>query len=430
MSTINYQIMIKHIFKIIWAQRKSNGWILGELVIVMCALWFMMDKLWVDVRCYNAPMGYDISNTWRFKLSTLSSNAPGYVPDSLYDSNATQDLLKLMERIRQEQEVEEVCVTYWSMPYSNGSSWGTLLPLGADTSKAVGQNYHKLKVSPSYFDVFRMKDKEGRAITPLVENAYRPLVITAEAEDFFFGGQSAIGRQISENDDLSEPFTIAAVLPTFRSNDFDRPENCAFTILKGESLQEFVKNFGVRSAELSVRTKRPMTEDEMYAFLEKTADRMTVNNTFVHGVALLADQRDDQLRFTKNENSKKLSMMAFLLVNVFFGIVGTFWLRTERRRSEIGLRMAIGSSRGRLGEYMYLEGLGLLAITVPILLVFVFNMAFLDKLDSYREPLSILRFLVTLSVSYLLMAGMICMGIWFPVRKAVKMAPAEALHYE
>ena len=105
-------------------------------------------------------------------------------------------------------------------------------------------------------------------------------------------------------------------------------------------------------------------------------------------------------------------------------------VRTAWRRSEIGLRMAIGSSRGRLGESMYLEGLGLLAITVPILLVFVFNMAFLDKLDSYREPLSILRFLVTLSVSYLLMAGMICMGIWFPVRKAVKMAPAEALHYE
>ena len=44
--------------------------------------------------------------------------------------------------------------------------------------------------------------------------------------------------------------------------------------------------------------------------------------------------------------------------------------------------------------------------------------------------LLVLRFLVTLSVSYLLMAGMICMGIWFPVRKAVKMAPAEALHYE
>ena len=86
--------MIKHIFKIIWAQRKSNGWILGELVIVMCALWFMMDKLWVDVRCYNAPMGYDISNTWRFKLSTLSSNAPGYVPDSLYDNGTLKNVIE------------------------------------------------------------------------------------------------------------------------------------------------------------------------------------------------------------------------------------------------------------------------------------------------------------------------------------------------
>lgn len=89
-------------------------------------------------------------------------------------------------------------------------------------------------------------------------------------------------------------------------------------------MQEFVKDFDVRSAELSVRAKCPITEDEMYAFLEKTADRMTIDNTFIHGVTLLVNQRDDQLRFTKNKNSKKLPMMAFLLVNVFFSIVGTF----------------------------------------------------------------------------------------------------------
>ncbi|WP_455621093.1 ABC transporter permease [Parabacteroides sp.] len=422
--------MVKHIIKVIWAQRRSNGWILGELVIVMCALWFMIDKLWVDLRCYYAPMGYDITDTWRFRLSTLSPSAPGYVPDSLYGSDPTRDLLTLLERVRQEPEVEEACVTFWSMPYSFGNSWGTLLPLGEDTAKAVGQSFHKLKVSPEYFDVFRVKDKQGRDVAPLVRDAYRPLVVTAESEDFFFGGKSAVGRQISGNDDLSEPYTVAAVLPTFRSNDFDRPENCAFTILKGESLEECVKAFGIDYAELSVRVRRSMTEDEMSVFLERTADRFTVNNLFVQGVNLLANQRDIQLSFTKNENNKKLSLMAFLLVNVFFGIVGTFWLRTERRRGEIGLRMAIGSSRGRLGEYMYLEGLSLLAITVPILLVFVLNMAFLDKLDTYREPLTLWRFLATTGVSYLLMAGMICMGIWFPVRKAVKMAPAEALHYE
>ncbi len=422
--------MIKHLCKIIWAQRRGNGWILGELVIVMCAFWFLIDRLWVDLRCYYAPMGYDITDTWRLRLARLSPQAPGYVPDSLYGSDTTRDLLTLMERIRLEPEVESVCVSYWSMPYSFGNSWGTLLPLGEDTAQAVGKSFHKLKVSPEYFDVFRMRDKEGRAVSPLVRDAYRPMVVTAESEDFFFGGKSAVGRQISGNDDLSDPFTVVAVLPTFRSYDFDRPENCAFTILKGESLEEYVNSFDVRSAEVSMRMRRAMTEDEMSAFLERTAERFMVNNLFVQGVTLLADQRDIQLSFTRNEHSKRLCMMAFLLANVFFGVVGTFWLRTERRKGEIGLRMAVGSSRGEIGRYLYAEGLCLLAATLPVLLLFALNMAFLDKLDTYREPLTLWRFLATMGVSYLLMASMICAGIWFPARKAVRMAPAEALHYE
>lgn len=422
--------MIKHILKIIWAQRKSNGWILGELIVVMCALWFMTDKLWVDTRCYNAPMGYDISDTWRFELSTLSSQAPRYVPDSLYDSNPTQDLLSLMDRLRQDPLVDEACATYWSIPYGNAESWGSMYPVGEDTAAFVGKSFHKLSVGPTYFDVLRIKDKEGRAVTPLVKDAFRPMVVTADGEKEFFQGKSAVGRQISGNPELRDPSTVVAVLPTFRSNDFDRPENCAFTILKGESLEEAVKTFGATATGLLVRMKRPMAEDEMYAFLEGMGDRLRVNNLFVHGVTRLADMRDLKLGFKKKENSKKLSMMAFLLVNVFFGIVGTFWLRTERRRGEIGLRMAIGSSRGALGRYMYMEGLTLLALTVPLLLVFAFNMTFLDKLDTYREPLSVLRFLVTFGASYLLMGGMICLGVWLPVKKAVRMAPAEALHYE
>ncbi len=57
----------------------------------------MLDKLWVDMRCYYAPMGYDIENTWRFRLSRLSQQAPGFVPDSLRETSDTQDLLALMD---------------------------------------------------------------------------------------------------------------------------------------------------------------------------------------------------------------------------------------------------------------------------------------------------------------------------------------------
>ena len=63
--------MLLHIFNMLWAQRRTNGWIFAEMVIAVCALWILADQMWVDVRCYQAPMGYDISNTWRFKFSVL-----------------------------------------------------------------------------------------------------------------------------------------------------------------------------------------------------------------------------------------------------------------------------------------------------------------------------------------------------------------------
>lgn len=422
--------MIKQILKIIWAQRRSNGWLFGELVVVMCALWFMIDKMWVDLRCYYSPLGYDITNTWRFKLATLTPNTPGYLPDSLNEHGGASDLLALMERIRREPEVEGCCATYWSMPYSPGNSWSPLYPVDGDTTASAGQLFHILKVTPEYFDLFRVKDKEGRAVTPLVREGLRPVVITAEGERAFFPGGSAVGKQISYDEDLSDPYTVRAVLPAFRSNDYERQENCSFAVMTESMLDEYVHAFSVSSAELSVRMKRGMTKDEMYHFLEGASERMQAGNLYVYGVTPISEMRALQLSGKEMANSQKLSMMAFLLANVFFGIVGTFWLRTERRRGEIGLRMAVGSSRRGLAAWMYGEGLCLLALTLPFLLLFAANMAILDKLDSYREPLSLLRFGATLCIAYLLMAGMICLGIFYPVRKATRLAPAEALRYE
>ena len=386
--------MLTHILKMIWTQRRSNGWIFGELLVVACVLWFLVDKMWVDTRCYNAPLGYDIADTWRLRLANLSPVAPGYVPDSLYASDDARDLLTLVSRLRQTPEVEAASLSYYSMPYSYGDSWRSLYPLGVDSAKYVGQSYHSLAASPAYFDVFRMTDCAGRPVSESLGKTRDEMVITREAEDYFFDGKDAVGRQISLG------------------------------------LNEWTANNGVANIELCVRMRQPLTDDEMYAFLERMADRLVANNLFVQGATRIADQRDIQLSSQRNANAQKLATMAFLLVNVFFGIVGTFWLRTERRRGEIGLRVALGSTRRGVGSYLYAEGLTLLALTLPALLLFIANMAALDRLDTYRESLGIVRLLATIGVTYLLMAAMIGLGVCFSARKAIRMAPAEALRYE
>lgn len=103
---------------------------------------------------------------------------------------------------------------------------------------------------------------------------------------------------------------------------------------------------------------------------------------------------------------KKTALVGFMLINVFFGIIGTFWLRTQARQGEMGLRIALGSNRSQLSRLMNLEGLVLLGLTIPFLLVFILNMLYFELPDTVRLPYTWWRFAVTFGGAYLLMGGM------------------------
>ena len=175
--------MIKHILKIMWNQRRSNGWIFAELLVVAAVLWMMVDTFWVDYRTYHAPLGFDIGNVWRFKLSNLDVKAPGYVPDSLYHSSDPEDLTQLMTQIRQNPEVEDVCVTFYSCPYSSGNSWREVKPVDGDTIYAAHmESFQMRNVTPEYFRLFRIRTVDGEPVYDKVVGRHNVIVITPEME--------------------------------------------------------------------------------------------------------------------------------------------------------------------------------------------------------------------------------------------------------
>lgn len=407
--------MIRHILKIMWNQRRSNGWIFAELAVVAAVLWMMIDTFWVDYRTYHAPLGFDIGNVWRFKLSDLDAKAPGYMPDSLYHSSDPEDLTRLMTQIRQNPEVEDVCVTFYSCPYSNGNSWREVKPVDGDTIYAAHmESFQMRNVTPEYFRLFRIRTVDGEPVYDKVVGRHNVIVITPEmAEGFYHGAPNIVGRRVYHGGhDLSSE--IAAVSTSIRTNEYERPEASYFQCLEGETYNSTVSSFGASSAEFCVRMKRPYTQNEMNLFLDGMGERLKVNNLYVYGITPISSFREQQLSQKEREANNKISLMAFMLVNVFFGIIGTFWLRMQNRKGEIGLRMALGAHRITLERYMYTEGLCLLAFTLPLLIIFAFNMVYMDQLDSYRQPLTFMRFLMTFGFTYFLMGVMICIGVWFP----------------
>jgi putative ABC transport system permease protein len=93
--------------------------------------------------------------------------------------------------------------------------------------------------------------------------------------------------------------------------------------------------------------------DYLTNFIRQIAPRLDVDDLFVADAVPYTEQ---QLQFeVMNGDTDKVNSQAivvlFLLVNVFLGLIGTFWFRTRRRRSEIALRLAMGSTKNQVFRF-------------------------------------------------------------------------------
>ena len=174
-------------------------------------------------------------------------------------------------------------------------------------------------------------------------------------------------------------------------------------------------------------------------FIREIAPRLDVDDLFVADAVPYTEQ---QLQFeVMNGDTDKVNSQAivvlFLLVNVFLGLIGTFWFRTRRRRSEIALRLAMGSTKNQVFRLLAGEGLLLLAlVTIPAMIICYnigiaeFTIGRTELISTWPVEWSFVRFLLGSLAAWFLIAFMVMVGIWFPARQAMKIQPAEALHEE
>ena len=326
------------------------------------------------------------------------------------------------------KKVEEASLSHVGCVYTENRAWSTLYRADADTFIKVG--FRQSTVTPEYFTVLRMRDKEGKELAPLI-GQQAGCVISADLEREFYGEKgSARGQAIKFHPKNTDEMPVLAVSGSVRESEYKERLPFFYLIPTREQLLREIEMNQPQSVDCLVRMKPGFRAEDMEAFLQGMGDRLRVNNVYVSSVVPLSEMRSQILKSREDNMKKKTALVGFMLINVFFGIIGTFWLRTQARQGEMGLRIALGSNRSQLSRLMNLEGLVLLGLTIPFLLVFILNMLYFELPDTVRLPYTWWRFAVTFGGAYLLMGGMICLGIWFPIRKTRQMEPAEALHYE
>lgn len=437
--------MIKSILTQIWNQRRANGWLFAELLIVFVLLWYCLDMLYGFAYAENQPKGYDLEHVYKVRLST---NPKQLVLCSSEDSLQRfwfKPLEEAFRRIKQYPDVESASIWLGSDAYTRNTMFQGYT-VDSIHVKAANIRY----VSPEYFKVMRIPIEEGTgmfsadvdafestsgsslsfasaewnpAVTPL------PAVITLELADSLFHTDSGVlGQEFFDYYAGSNlRYRVTAVCAHQKTDDYARYESFILTPLPAW----FYRMQGVPSISIRVRPEAD-TNDFATRFFRDMTPQLQVAPFYLFEVRSYDEQkaeRDAAEGITPYIRSARL-IAVFFSFNVFIGLMGTFWFRTRHRRSEIALRMAMGSSRIKICGQLLGEGLLLLVLaTIPALII-CGNLVMAEATMTEQADATGLRFAIVSLSTFLLMGLMVIVGVWFPATRAMRVQPADALHDE
>ena len=119
-----------------------------------------------------------------------------------------------------------------------------------------------------------------------------------------------------------------------------------------------------------------------------------------------------------------LSIIAgFLIINVALGLFGVLWYNINKRRGEIGLRMAVGATRDSVSRQLVYEALILATFSLIIGSFFAIQFPLLNVFD-----LPAIVYIIALILAILFIYLLVFICSLSPGKQAAGVYPAIALH--
>lgn len=398
----------------------SNLWLALELLVVSVVMWYVVDYLYTRAATYLEPRGFNIEHCYLIELGELTPKSPDYTPDKSRDDTHA-DIAELVERLRRRPEVEAVSLSQNSYPYNGSNSSGEVR---YDTLQSPEWTIRRM-VTPDFVRVFRYQGTRGETPEQLAEMLERGEFLASDNlyRKYDHKLTEFVGKRFQLFGDTTKTYQLGAALQNVRYHDYDQARSSYCFLAK--------QSFYYVGLELCVRVREGQDNNFITKLKEDSESQFRIGNLFISEIRSFHDIRRNFQQAWTNDIRNYVMGMGFLLLNIFLGLLGTFWFRTQQRRSEIALHKAHGATDGAIFRRLLSEGLLLLAVVTPIALVIDWNLAHME-LNSWRNGTTLEwdRLLLCAGISFVLMALMIAIGIGIPARKAMKVQPAEALHDE
>ncbi|NDW12422.1 ABC transporter permease [Bacteroides sp. 214] len=413
--------MLKHIFTSIWNNRKQNLLLIVGLFVISTCLWFAVDYVYAIAVNHNKPLGFDWRNVYSLRMGVLTEESARFISDEAHTTHAGADLLAVVDRLEHHPAVEFTTVTLYHKHYvwMNNSA---ALALDSLRYRALIRI-----VTPDYFKVFKVKGAYGETPEEIAEKAIYPeLILTQDYADILFPNGNAVGQRV-RNEYEKDSVRISAVIKPQKYNEYSNYNRAYYQILNmneiGQMSSANIPYFG-----LYIRVKPEMdNSDFIRTFRKEMRDQLMIGNLYLEDMQSVADTRKEHLKDYRNDLYTYLAVAFFFLLNAFLAVLGTFWSRTQHRHAEIGLRLAMGSTKKSIRNMLFNEGLLLLSIAFIPAAIVAYNLGKADVVATWPVEFTLLRFVCGLLITFALLALIMLGSILFPARQAMNIEPAEAL---
>ena len=343
----------------------------------------------------------------------------------------------LLEQSRRIGGVDAVALSD-RLPLEGGSNYYVKLRgQGGEMSNMLVESH---EASPEYFRAMGVRLVQGRVFTPadiqtalayderllpfwesntdppaaLTGDAVYPCVINERMARFFWPNQNPLGKMFSQGGDNGPWKQVIGVVSDVRQwglTQKPRPE--AFDPFDGDSRLFLVLHTSMPPASLTPQVRRVLSQ------IDSTLPLYSVRSM-------------DEVAASQAEGQQFLSLLvgsfaALAALLAAIGIYGVLSYAVRQRTREIGIRMSLGASRGRVLGQVLREGmrLALLGLVVGIAGALAAGRV-LASLLSEVKPGDPLIFAATAG----LLAAVALVACYLPARRAAKLDPMAALRYE
>lgn len=392
---------------------RENVWLIIELSIVCMAVWIVFSMIFTQIEGLFYPRGFNPVDVYCAEFKELSAESSQYV--ELDDPDAARsDRMTLISRLRENENVEAVATHTNGLPYRL-SFYGSNFLL-ADEIDTVGYNGNRRYVSPDYIKVMGVKSLTGKSEQQLVDMLKKGYIFYSMSAKVS-SPHDYLGKNVIFGGDSTDVYKVGDIIQTIRRNDYE------INPWGGTILEPAEEDKG---KDLVLRVKPGRGKAFMEDF-KSDPNLRKLHNVYVSDMTSLENLRELQQRSIEVDVHLYEVIIAFLLITIFLGLLGTFWFRMQQRVSEIAIRKVAGARNSQIFRRVISEGMILLLCAVVISSAVIWSLYFTYDIGL---SLSVGIILILELLSVILIAAGIVLSLWWPAHKAMQIEPALAIKDE